>query len=67
VIATLARNHERTETEGFTESLEHLDKRDAVNAILGRIGRQLTDETYEAIGPGWPDEPAAQVRRPSRR
>jgi len=27
-------------------SVEHLDERDTVNAILRRVGRQLTDEAY---------------------
>jgi len=35
-----------TEVQDFLASVEHLDRRDAVNAILGRIGRKLTDTAY---------------------
>jgi hypothetical protein len=35
-----------TEVDDFNASIEHLDDRDRVNAILGRIGRQLTPEAY---------------------
>jgi hypothetical protein len=34
------------ETQDFMASIEHLDERDAVNAILRQVGRQLTDEAY---------------------
>jgi hypothetical protein len=41
-----------TEDDDFMASIEHLDKRDAINAILTRIGRRLSDEAYQAMGPG---------------
>jgi hypothetical protein len=34
----------RTETDDLMARIEHMDRRDAVNAILARMGRQLTDE-----------------------
>jgi hypothetical protein len=35
-----------TDADDFWESVEHLDERDTVNAILHRVGRQLTPEAY---------------------
>jgi hypothetical protein len=35
-----------TEVDDFWASVEHLDERDCVNAILGRVGRKLTDDAY---------------------
>jgi hypothetical protein len=35
-----------TEAEDFWASVEHLDERETVNAILGQIGRRLTDDAY---------------------
>jgi hypothetical protein len=40
-----------TEVDDFMASLEHLDERDAVNAILGRVGRQMTDDAYRNYKP----------------
>jgi hypothetical protein len=42
----------RTEADDLMERIEHMDRRDAVNAILARIGRQLTDEAHAAYGAG---------------
>ena len=42
----------RTEADDLMDRIEHMDRRDAVNAILARIGRQLTDEAYAAYGVG---------------
>lgn len=35
-----------TEVDDFWASVEHLDERDTVNAILRRVGHQLSDEAY---------------------
>jgi hypothetical protein len=35
-----------TEVDDFWASVEHLDNRDTVNAILGRVGRKLSAEGY---------------------
>lgn len=35
-----------TEADDFWASVEHLDQRDTVNAILGRVGHQLTAQGY---------------------
>jgi hypothetical protein len=43
-----------TQMADFMESIEPLDERDAVNAILGRLGRQLTDEAYRNYKPRKP-------------
>lgn len=35
-----------TEVDDFWASVEHLDERDTVNAILRRVGRELSAESY---------------------
>lgn len=35
-----------TDVDDFWASVEHLDERDTVNAILRRVGHQLSDEAY---------------------
>ncbi len=42
----------RTEADDLMDRIEHMDRRDAVNAILATVGRQLTDEAYAAYGAG---------------
>jgi hypothetical protein len=42
----------RTEAGDLMERIEHMEQRDAVNAILATIGRKLTDEAYAAYGAG---------------
>ena len=41
-----------TDQADFEASLENLDMRDRINAVLGRIGYRMKDEAYEAYGPG---------------
>ena len=42
----------RTAADDLMDRIEQMDRRDAVNAILATIGRQLTDEAYAAYGVG---------------
>jgi hypothetical protein len=41
-----------TEADDLLDRIEHMDRRDAVNAILATFGRQLTDEAYAAYESG---------------
>jgi hypothetical protein len=43
-----------TEMDDFMASIEGLDERDTVNAILRRVGRRMTDEDYRNYKPRKP-------------
>jgi len=52
-----------TETDDFWASVEHLDERDTVNAVLGEIGRKMTDEAYRNF---YKDRAQRRGRGPTR-